>query len=217
MEPMHQQIADRKMNRFWRVAIISPMILTVAMITAGSSTQPRVDVSALPVARSASLVTPTVSTEPPNAIALSMAKSSPIRLRIAAIGLDSKLMKLGLEKDGTLQVPPTGFPAGWYTGSPTPGEIGPAVIAGHVDWNGPAVFYSLNRVRLGDQIVVDRANGTTAKFKVIRIATFLKSKFPTDEVYGNLTYPGLRLITCDDYNFKLRKYVRNTVVFAALI
>lgn len=204
---MHQSITDRKMNRLWRVVVISPMILTVAIITSGSSSQPRVDASAISSSSNAKFVTPVVS----------MTKSSPIRIRIPAIGVDSKLMKLGLQKDGSLQVPPSGSPAGWYTGSPTPGEIGPAIIAGHVDWNGPAVFYTLNRVRLGDQIIVNRVDGTTATFKVTRVAAFLKNSFPTDAVYGDLAYPGLRLITCGDYDFKLHKYVRDIVVFANLI
>jgi Sortase domain len=75
-------------------------------------------------------------------------------VRIASIGLDSPLMKLGLQSDGTMQVPPSGFPAGWYTGAPTPGEVGPAIIAAHIDWNGPAVSYDLHRLKPGDQIVV---------------------------------------------------------------
>jgi hypothetical protein len=68
----------------------------------------------------------------------------PVRLQIAAIGVDSDLMALGLKKDKTLEVPPRGFPAGWYTGMATPGELGTAIIVGHVDWNGPGVFYRLH-------------------------------------------------------------------------
>lgn len=207
MKPMHQHIAGRKMNRLWRVLVISPVILMAVMITAGYSNQRHVDASASPTVSRTSSLSP----------AAPMTKSTPTRIQIPSIGVDSKLMKLGLQKDGTLQVPPNAFPAGWYTGSPTPGEIGPAIIAGHVDWNGPGVFYHLDRVRLGDQIIVNRADGTKATFTVIRIAAFLKSDFPTDAVYGDLTYPGLRLITCSDYDFKLHEYVRDTVVFAKLI
>lgn len=205
--PMPQRIAERKMDRLWWVIVISPIILALAMITSGSFNQSAVDASA-------SSISSRLNAAIPKAV---MAKSTPIRIRILAIGLDSKLMKLGLQKDGTLEVPPSAFPAGWYTGSPTPGQIGPAVIAGHVDWKGPGVFYSLNRVRLGDQIIIDRADGTTATFKVTRIASFLKSNFPTNAIYGNLTYPGIRLITCGDYDFKLHKYVRDLVVFGALV
>ena len=114
--------------------------------------------------------------------AFSSARSNPTRIRIPSIGVNSTVMNLGLLKDGSLQVPPTGFPAGWYTGSATPGELGPSIIAGHIDWNGPGVFYRLDRINLGDQILVDRANGTRAIFTVIRVASFLKSHFPTHAV-----------------------------------
>ena len=214
---MHQGIADRKVNRLWRVAIISPLILAVAIIASGSYNRSQADASVLPISSHSRSLVRTAVSDSSNPTVLSMAKSSPIRIRIPAIGVNSRLMKLGLQKDGSLQVPPSAFPAGWYTGSPTPGEIGPAIIAGHIDWNGPGVFYALNRVRLGDRIIVNRADGTTATFTVTRIAAFLKNAFPTEAVYGNLTYPGLRLITCGDYDFKLHKYVRDVVVFANLI
>src|SRR5450756_2608341 len=87
-------------------------------------------------------------------------RSTPVRLRIAAIGVDSGLMDLGLRADGSLEVPPSGFPAGWYTGGPTPGELGPAIIAGHIDWNGPGVFYNLHNLKPGDQVTVTRADGS---------------------------------------------------------
>ncbi len=194
------------MSRLGRVLIISPLIFAVVVITTGYSDQSRVGASALPTKTSSQLVTRVFS----------MVRSSPIRIQIPSIGVDSKLMKLGLLKDGSLQVPPSAFPAGWYSGSPSPGELGPSIIAGHIDWNGPGVFYRLNRMKLGDQIQIGRADGTTATFTVTRIAAFLKSKFPTNAVYGDLNYPGLRLITCGDYDFKTHKYLRDTVVFADL-
>ena len=76
----------------------------------------------------------TADAEPTHpAVAGTMTAAAPVRLQIPAIGVDSELMGLGLQTDGTLEVPPGGFPAGWYTGAPTPGELGPAIIAGHVD------------------------------------------------------------------------------------
>ena len=203
---MHRQTADRKMSRLRRVLVISPLIIAVVVITTGYSDHPRVGASALPTRIQSQAVTPVFS----------MGRSSPIRIRIPSIGVDSKLMKLGLLKDGSLQVPPSGFPAGWYTGSPSPGEMGPSIIAGHVDWNGPGVFYRLSQMQIGDQIKVGRVDGTSATFKVTRIAAFLKSKFPTQAVYGDLNYPGIRLITCGDYDFKAHKYIRDTVVFGTL-
>jgi hypothetical protein len=213
--PTHQP--DRPSTRAWRWAILLPVVLAIVLIASGEISQTRVDVSAssilspspLPVSR----LSPTS-----NPKKLMMARSNPTRIWIPSIGINSPLMKLGLLKDRSLQVPPQGFPAGWYTGSPTPGEIGPSIIAGHIDWKGPGVFYHLDQIRIGDKIMIDRSDGTTASFIVTKIAAYSKNRFPTEVVYGNLNYPGLRLITCGgNFDSRLHEYVNDLVVFATLI
>ncbi|HUW78508.1 MAG TPA: class F sortase [Candidatus Nanopelagicaceae bacterium] len=189
------------------------MILAIVLGTSGSAYQ--IDASALSLTRESNKstsITPKISKQ-----SIPMNRSIPTRIQIPSLNLDSRLMKLGLLKNGSLQVPPTAFPAGWYTGSPTPGEMGPSIIAGHIDWNGPGVFYNLNKMRLGDRISIARADGSTASFVVTRMASFLKRDFPTEAVYGDLNHPGLRLITCGDYDFTRHKYIRDLVVFAKLI
>jgi sortase (surface protein transpeptidase) len=127
-------------------------------------------------------------------------------------------MNLGLRADGSMQVPPGGFPAGWYTGGPTPGERGPAVIAGHVDWNGPGVFYRLQDLRPGNQVMVTRADGSKPVFRITQVGQYLKDQFPTKLVYGNIDHPGLRLITCGGtFNTQTGHYEENLVVFANLV
>jgi hypothetical protein len=147
-----------------------------------------------------------------------LAKSVPVRLQIASIGLDSSLMRLGLRSDGSMQVPAGGFPAGWFTGGPTPGERGPAVIAGHIDMSGPGVFYHLANVRPGDWVMVTRADGSKPVFRVAQVSRYQKNQFPTKLVYGNINHPGLRLITCGGtFNAQTGHYEENLVVFADLI
>jgi hypothetical protein len=148
-----------------------------------------------------------------------LAASRPVRVQIPSIGVDSELMDLGVQADGTLEVPATGFPAGWFTGAPTPGERGPAVIAGHVDWGGsPGVFYALRDVVVGDEIDVDREDGGTAVFRVTEVGQYPKDAFPTAAVYGDLDHAGLRVITCGgDFDHAAHSYVDNTVVFADLV
>lgn len=148
-----------------------------------------------------------------------MATSVPVRLRVPMIGVDSGLTALGLQADGTLQVPVAGFPAGWYTGGPTPGEVGPAVLAGHVDWAGrPGVFARLQDLAVGAGITVDRADLSTARFVVTRVERLPKGAFPTDAVYGNLDHPGLRLVTCGgSFDRNVHHYRDNIVVFADLV
>ncbi len=148
-----------------------------------------------------------------------MPTSAPLRVQIPAIGVDSSLMPLGLRDDGSMQTPPTGFPAGWYTGGPTPGQLGPAVIAGHVDWAGHAgVFFRLRSLKPGDLVAVARADGTTAHFRVTHVREFSKATFPSGAVYGNLDHPGLRLITCGgSFDQAAQSYRDDIVAFADLI
>jgi hypothetical protein len=150
---------------------------------------------------------------------LALPASEPVRISIATLGIDSSLMELGLGSDGTLEVPPRASPAGWFTGAPTPGELGPAIIVGHVDWNGrPGVFVDLWRISTNDEVIVDRADGTTATFRVAYVLQFAKQDFPSRLVYGDLDHSGLRLITCGgSFDRRTGSYADNIVVFAELI
>lgn len=146
-----------------------------------------------------------------------MNRSTPEKVRIPALGVNSQLMGLGLLDDGTLEVPPGPFPAGWYTGAPTPGEIGPAIIAGHVRWNAvDGVFAGLKTLEPDDRIIVTRKDDTKAVFEVSKVAEYEKSEFRTRAVYGNIDHAGLRLITCGGLNQLTGDFEDNTVVFAVL-
>jgi sortase (surface protein transpeptidase) len=142
-------------------------------------------------------------------------ESHPVAVVIPKIGVRSRLVDLG-KTDGKMDLPKPAV-AGWYTGSPTPGALGPAIIAGHVTWNGPAIFYHLDRMRPGDQVMVSRKDGKTAVFTVTRVARFSKSRFPSQAVYGPINHAGLRLITCGGtYDTAQSKYLDNVIVFAKL-
>jgi hypothetical protein len=152
-------------------------------------------------------------------VAPSVRAVAPAAIRIPALGIDSALARLGTDAAGAL-VPPADFAqAGWFAGGPVPGAIGPAVIAGHVDsWRGPAVFFRLAQVRTGDGVLVTRADGTTLRFTVTRVARYPKSAFPTAEVYGPTADAQLRLITCGGaFDRSRRSYVDDVVVFARLV
>ena len=143
----------------------------------------------------------------------------PVALTIPAIGVRTRLMDLGLTASGALQVPPVTTVAGWYTGSPRPGAIGPAIIAGHIDSRlGPAVFYRLSLLRPGDRVYVRRADGTLAVFRVVSVRTYAKDHFPTRAVYGPVPDPELRLITCGGvFDPSLGSYLSNVVVYATKV
>ncbi|HEX8343823.1 MAG TPA: class F sortase [Actinoplanes sp.] len=150
-----------------------------------------------------------------------LARSTPERLDIPAIGVHTDLMSLGLHPDGTVEVPPLDedAPAGWYRHSVTPGEVGSAVVLGHVDSarDGPAVFYRLGALKPGDRIVVRRADRSTATFAVDAVRLTPKTDFPTDEVYGEKARPVLHLVTCAGrFDRQHGTYRENLIVSASL-
>ncbi len=140
----------------------------------------------------------------------------PVRIVIPAIGVDARVIPLGLDRTGALEVPKHFADAGWWTGGSRPGERGPAVVAGHVDSHtGPAAFYRLRDLRRGAAIIVGRADGSRVRFHVQRSARYPKTRFPTAGVYGPTAGPTLRLITCSGaFDRATGHYLDNTVVYA---
>jgi hypothetical protein len=146
-----------------------------------------------------------------------LAASPPIRVEIAAVGVTAPISPLGLNRDGTLQVPTDFARAGWYTGRPTPGETGPAIIVAHrSSRRGPGAFWKLPDVQPGQDIVVTRADGSRILFTVDRLEQHRKDAFPTDAVYGPRPETALRLITCGGpFEPALGDHYRdNVIVFA---
>jgi sortase (surface protein transpeptidase) len=142
----------------------------------------------------------------------------PVRIDIPRIGVTSSLDRLGRARDKTVEVPTRWEVAGWYAAGTRPGDPGSAVILGHVDSKrGPAVFFRLRELRRGDEIDVARADGSTIRFMVERVAQYDKQRFPTDEVYYPTLTPALRLVTCGgEFDATVGHYRSNVIVFATL-
>ncbi|MEU9959443.1 class F sortase [Streptomyces sp. NPDC050982] len=165
----------------------------------------------------------TGSSSPPSQPSANAAKalgrSVPVRLEVPAIEVDTPVMRLGLASDGTVEVPPIAADdkAGWYEHSPTPGQVGPSVLLGHVTVGsyGDGVFHHLSRLRRGDRIVARLENGRAAEFAVTDVRTVAQAQFPTDDVYGDVGRPELRLITCGGPRTG-EGYRDSVIVFAAL-
>jgi hypothetical protein len=152
---------------------------------------------------------------------LSLRRSLPVSVAIPAIGVDSKLLRLGVNPDGTIAVPSLATSPGeaaWYKYSATPGQIGASVIEGHVDsYHGPAVFFRLGALRPGDAVDVTLADGVTAIFRVTGVRAYAKSDFPAKTIYGATRYAALRLITCGGaFDYATGHYLSSIVVFASL-
>ena len=147
-------------------------------------------------------------------------RSVPVGIAIPAISVRAGVIPLGLNPNGTVAVPPLSRPfvTSWYDGGPTPGEPGAAAIFGHVDAAGvgPAAFYDLGNLRPGNRILVELQDGQTAIFEVYSVALYLKTEFPTAQVYGFTNWPTLRLVTCGgEFDPRTGHYLGNVVVFAS--
>jgi hypothetical protein len=145
--------------------------------------------------------------------------AQPLSVSIPRLHVASRLVRLGVDDRGAMQVPDDPATAGWYRLGPTPGALGPAVIAGHVTWNQvPAVFFQLAKLRHGDVVKVAREDDRVAVFKVTHVTRYMKSEFPTRAVFGGIDHAGLRLITCGgEFDSSSHRYSDNVVAFATLV
>jgi LPXTG-site transpeptidase (sortase) family protein len=143
----------------------------------------------------------------------------PTRIVIPAIGVSSPMIRLGLNPDGTAEVPKSYSVAGWFAPGPEPGEQGAAVVFGHVDSRrGPGVFYRLPALRRGDQIRIMLKTRKTLRFVVTGTMDVRKKQFPTNLVYAQTPEPTLRLVTCGGrFDRTTGHYVDNHIVFARLL
>ncbi|NIZ92777.1 class F sortase [Kineosporiaceae bacterium B12] len=141
----------------------------------------------------------------------------PVRLQVPAAGIDVPLIDLGVAADGTLQVPVDYQQVGWFDGGPPPGDVGPAVIAGHVDSrSGPAPFFRLRDLAPGDEVTVTRTDGRLVVLHVDGVEQYAKDAFPTATVYGPVPGPALRLVTCGgSFDRSSGHYRDNVVVYAS--
>lgn len=157
-------------------------------------------------------------TPPPKSPTGGLPSSAPLRLRIHSIQLDTELVGVGLESDGAMEIP-SGDKAGWYTGALTPGEIGPAILVGHVHGpRSPAIFWRLREVKPGATMEIDRADGKTLSFRVDQLRQIPQAELTGSEVFAQTDAATIRLITCGgSFDRKTQSYSHNIVVFATLV
>jgi LPXTG-site transpeptidase (sortase) family protein len=206
-----------------RFSVLCGVVLAVAVLTGGchatgqaTAGPGRQTTVAGPILPARSVPAPSTSVAPPTRSAGAL----PASVRIPSIDASSTLVPLGLNPDGTVQVPPVSTPlqAGWYSGGSAPGETGPAVLLGHVDGDKQiGVFFRLHELKAGDPVLVTRADGSILRFTVTKVTKVSKDAFPTDAVYGPTRDAELRLVTCGGtFDHAAHSYVDNVIVYAAL-
>jgi len=142
------------------------------------------------------------------------------RVKIPSINIDAPIIDVNLDATGLIEAPPAEDPnlAGWYQNGIAPGQLGTAVVVGHVDNNsGPAVFYGLGSLQKGHRVEVTRYDGRVGVFEVYGVEVFSKNDFPGPRVYGDTGHAELRVITCGGAYSKAGGYDGNVVVFARLV
>jgi sortase (surface protein transpeptidase) len=210
--------AMRVVRRPAAAAALIGGLLVVGASAAGLAVASQTGHPALPVGRP-TLVPVPIGSQAPVPPPSPQFVPQPTSLVIPRIGVRAPLIRLGLTPSGALQVPASVSVAGWYTGSARPGAIGSAVIAGHIDSvTGPGVFFRLRLLRPGNRVYVRRDNGSVAVFEVTAVHTYLKSRFPTEAVYGPQPDAELRLITCGGtFDYATGHYLSNVIVYATLV
>lgn len=145
-------------------------------------------------------------------------ESAPIGLRIDRLSVDAPVGAYGVnQRTGQMAVPNNVTDVGWYKFGPSPGEPGSAVLAAHVDLanSGPGVFFDLQTLEAGDQVVVLREDGSEDQFRVVARTTYEKDDLPLEVIFSREGPPVLTLITCGGgFNTNLSRYDSNVVVFA---
>jgi len=205
--------------RRWLWPVVMVMVVVGAALLAlglqghGSSLPPPVPTHATPTRAPAPSSTGVAST-----LAVS-SPSAPTSLAIPALDVSVPVGSLGLNSDGTVEVPSTPQQVGWFHLGPTPGQVGSAVILGHVDsYKGPGVFFLLRTLVPGDHLDVTLASGVVAQFSVTSVATYVKGAFPAQQVYGSHGASDLQLVTCGGvFDHQTGSYLSNVVVYSSLI
>jgi len=145
-----------------------------------------------------------------------------VSVTIPAINAMSTLIGLGVNPDLSVQVPDVHHPeqASWFNLGVRPGEMGSAVLLGHVDGGDGklGIFHDIHALNLGDLINVGRADGSTAVFKVTRVRTVLKSAFPSQDVYGPKPDAEIQLVTCGGtLDRAAHNYLSSVIVTGVLV
>jgi len=145
---------------------------------------------------------------------------APAEVSIPALGIEAPVESVGLLANGAMAVPQFVSDAGWLGSGPTPGSVGNAVIAGHLDGitGKPAAFWSLGRLRSGDAIIVTTTSGTQLRFAVVRIGRYDREAVPLVAVFGPSKEANLNVLTCaGPYLHDLHTYRDRLVVYTRLV
>jgi sortase A len=139
----------------------------------------------------------------------------PVEVRIPRLNISAPIENVGRTPEGAMDIPEDAFTVGWYVDAAAPGQQGNAVFAGHRDTvlGTPGVFWRLNELQEGDEIVVDMDDGTQKRFAVERLASYPYNDAPMKDIFGQSDRRSLNLITCSG-EWNRDTYDRRLVVYS---
>lgn len=143
---------------------------------------------------------------------------TPSRLSIPAISVDAEVKPFGLDKEsGAMAVPEDGETVAWFEPGTKPGAHGNAVLAAHVDdYTGPAVFFDLKDLEVGDEIIVEGSNETLT-FVVTKKESYPYDSAPIRSIFGPTNNKQLNLITCTGlYDRSTNNHQERLVIYSEL-
>lgn len=144
----------------------------------------------------------------------------PELIKIPKINVSAKVEQVGLDEKRAMDVPKEANNAGWYNLGVKPGEAGNAVIDGHLDKESgaPAVFWDVDKLQVGDKIIIVDDKGTERTFSVVKKAEYPYNDFPLQEVFGHSSKSMLNLISCNGkWNSQTHNYSHRTVIYSEQI
>jgi len=144
----------------------------------------------------------------------------PARLKIPSLGIDANIQQTGITKSGAMGTPTNFTDVAWYKYGPVPGQLGSAVIDGHVD-NGlslAGVFKHLGDIQKGADLYVDTKAGQTLHFVVTDVESYPYKSVPVNDIFAKADRPRLNLITCEGRWVKADKtYDQRLVIYTQLV
>ena len=201
---------QRRQRVWWGIAALALSVGVLSLVATLPKSDPKVVVLTHVAAKSAAKATTKFPV---------IARSRPVRISIRSIGVNTNVGTLGLQPDHQVMVPTNTRVVGWYKDCPPPGQIGSAVILGHVDsTQGPGVFFALKSMKAGERIELVLSNGTVTTFAVTKVVQYSKTSFPDRLVYGSNGTRALQLVTCGGtFDHATGHYESNIVVFSQLV
>lgn len=151
---------------------------------------------------------------------VAISQAVPVRLRIPAIGVDAEIEAVEQDRSGRMDTPSQVDDVAWYAPGSAPGEIGNAVLAGHLDRIGgaPAVFWKLGKLAVGDDIFVTDRAGVSYHFRVTGVESYPYDAAPLDAIFGFGIRSRLNLITCrGKWDRGGQTYTQRLVVYSELV